>query len=71
MADESEGAIELERVEHETGGVFGPERATSEELEPEKSFLPEPDCYGQKRLALNLPQRGSSNVRPTHTCSGA
>ena len=37
-----ESAFELERAEHETGGVFGPEGATSEELEPEKSFLPEP-----------------------------
>ena len=41
-AGEPEGAFELERVEHETGGAFGSERATSEELEPEKSFLPEP-----------------------------
>ena len=30
----SEGAFELERVENETGEVFGPEGATSEELEP-------------------------------------
>ena len=67
----SEDAFELERAEHETGGVFGPEGATSEELEPEKSFLPEPDCYGRKRSAPNSPQRGSSNVRPTHACSGA
>ena len=47
----SEDAFELERVEHETGGVFGPEGATSEELEPEKSFLPEPDCYGRKTFS--------------------
>ena len=37
-----ERAFDLERVEHERGESFGPERATSEELEPEKSFLPEP-----------------------------
>ena len=30
------GAFELERVEHETGGGFGPERGTSEKLESEK-----------------------------------
>ena len=66
----SEGAFELERVENETGEVFGPEGATSEELEPEKPFLPEPDCYGRKRSASNSRQRGSSNVRPTHACSG-
>ena len=29
---------------HEVGGAFGPEGATSEELEPEKSFLPEPEA---------------------------
>ena len=29
-----EGACEMGRVEHETGGAFGPERATLEELEP-------------------------------------
>ena len=67
----SKGAFELERVEHETGGAFGPEGATSKELEPKKSFLPEPDCYGRKRSAPNSPQRGSiNNVRPTHACSG-
>ena len=66
----SEGALELERVEHETGGVSGLEGATSEELEPEKSFLPEPDCYDLKRSAPNSPQSDSSNVRPTHACSG-
>ena len=33
-----EGAFELKRVEHETGGGFGPERATSEQLEPKKTF---------------------------------
>ena len=66
-----EGAFELERVKHETGGVFGPEGATSEELELEKSFLPEPDCYGRRSSAPNSPQRGSNNVRPTHACSGA
>ena len=67
----SEDVFELERAEHETGGVFGPDGATSEELEPDKPFLPEPDCYGRKRSAPNSPQRGSSNVRPTHACSGA
>ena len=40
--DEPEGAFELERVEHETGGAFGPEGATSEELELGKMFLLEP-----------------------------
>ena len=39
-----EGAFELERVEHETGGAFGSEGATSEELEPETLFLPEPEA---------------------------
>ena len=43
-AGEPEGAFELERVEHETGGAFGPEGATSEKPEPEKSFLPEPEA---------------------------
>ena len=67
-----EGAFELEkRVEHETGGVSGPEGATSEELEPEKSFLPEPGCYGRKSSAPNSSLRGSSNIGPTHACSGA
>ena len=33
-AGESEDAFELERVEHETGGAFGPEGATVEELQP-------------------------------------
>ena len=32
--------------------------------------LSTPDCYGRKRLALNSPQGGSSNVGPTHACSG-
>ena len=36
-----------------------------------KSFPPKPDCYGRKRSALNSPQRGSSNIRPTHAGSGA
>ena len=31
-------------MEHETEGSFGPEGATSEELEPEKSILPEPEA---------------------------
>ena len=31
-------------MEHETGGALGPEGAISEELEPEKSFLPEPEA---------------------------
>ena len=53
-----EGAFELERVEHETGGVFGPEGATSEELEPEKLFLPEPDCYGRKKFSSKLAATG-------------
>ena len=33
-------------------------------------FVHKPDRYGRKRLAPNSPQRGSSNVRPTHACSG-
>ena len=36
---EPEGAFALERVEHETGGAFGPKGASSEELEPEKAFV--------------------------------
>ena len=67
----SEGALKVERMEHETGGVFGPEGATSEKLKSEKSFLSEPKWYDRKRSAPNSPQRGSSNVRPTHACSGA
>ena len=39
-AGEPEGAYALEKVEHETGRTFGPEGATSEELEPEKAFVP-------------------------------
>ena len=39
-----EGASELERVEHETGRVFGPEGETLEELEPDKAFLPESEA---------------------------
>ena len=53
------------------GGAFGPKGATLEELEPEKSFLPDPDGYDRKRSAPNSPLRGSSNVRSTHACSGA
>ena len=34
----------MERMEHETGGVFGSEEAASEELEPEKSLLLEPEA---------------------------
>ena len=68
VSDEPKGAFEPKRVEHETGGVLGPGGATSEELEPGKSFLPEPVCYGRKRSA---PKKCSSNVRPTHACSGA
>ena len=36
-------AVALERVGHETGGVFGPEGATSDELEPENAFVLEPE----------------------------
>ena len=43
-ADGQEAAFEVERVEHETVGVFGPEGAISEELEPEKSFLLESEA---------------------------
>ena len=31
-------------MEHETGGVLGSEGATSEELKPEKAFVPEPEA---------------------------
>ena len=31
-------------MEHETEEAFGPEGAISEELEPEKSFMPEPEA---------------------------
>ena len=34
------GSFALHRVEHETGGFFGREGATSEEFEPEKAFAP-------------------------------
>ena len=34
----------LERVEHETGGDFGPEAGTSGELGPRKAFVQEPDA---------------------------
>ena len=43
-ASEPEGVLELEKVEHDTRGAFEPEGATSEELGPEKSFLPEPEA---------------------------
>ena len=39
-----EDALALERVEHETEGVFGPDGTTPEELEPKKSFMPEPEA---------------------------
>ena len=39
-----EGPFALERVEHETGRAVGPEGATSEEFEPEKAFVPEPEA---------------------------
>ena len=70
-AGESEGAFELERGEDETGGIFAPEGATSDDLEPEKPLLLEPQSYGRKRSAPNSPLRDSSNIRPTHACSGA
>ena len=38
------GAFELKRVDHETGVGFEPERATSEELEQEKAFMPKPEA---------------------------
>ena len=40
----SEGAFALERVEHQTGRACGPEGATSEELEPEKEVVSEPEA---------------------------
>ena len=48
----------LERVEHETGGVFVPEGPTWEELKPEKSFLPGPDCCGRKTFSAELAAKG-------------
>ena len=39
-----EGAFVLERAEHETGGVFGPEGEISQEIESEKAFLSEPEA---------------------------
>ena len=51
-------------MEHETGGDFGPEGATSEELEPEKSFLPEPDCYGRKSSSAKLAAKGFEQCQP-------
>ena len=42
--DEPEGALALERVEHETRKVFGPEGAASEELESENAFELEPEA---------------------------
>ena len=39
-----EGVLALERVEHEMGEVLGPEGATSEELEPGKAFVLEPEA---------------------------
>ena len=39
-----EGVFALERVEHETEGVLGAEGATSEELEPKKALVPEPEA---------------------------
>ena len=38
------GASALLRVDHKTRGVLGPEGTTSEELEPEKGFVPEPEA---------------------------
>ena len=51
-ADGPEGMFALERVEHGTRGGFGPEGATSEELEPEKGFVPEPEaCESEEDLS--------------------
>ena len=44
VASGPESACALERAEHETGRAFGREGATSEELEPEKAFVPEPEA---------------------------
>ena len=54
------------------GGAFGPEGATSEELEPNK--IPSARVgllWSKKSSAPNSPLRGSINVRPTHACSDA
>ena len=40
-----ESAFALERVEHETRGMFGQEGAISEELEPEKVFVQGLEVY--------------------------
>ena len=39
----SEGAYELKRVEHLTGGMFGPRGGNSGGARTEQSLLPEPD----------------------------
>ena len=39
-----EGTLALEIVEREMEGAFGSEGATSEELELEKAFVPEPEA---------------------------
>ena len=45
----SRGASALLRVDHKTGGVLGPEGTTSEEFEPEKAFVPEPEADGREK----------------------
>ena len=56
-------------MEHETWGAFGLEGATSEELEPEKAFAPEPEADesgedssdNESELDLNQGDQGSAH----------
>ena len=62
----SEGAFALERVEHQRGRACGPKGATSEELEPEKEFVSEPEAdesgkdSSDDKSGLELEQGGQS-----------
>ena len=64
----SEGASALERVEHQTGRACGPEGTTSEELEPEKEFVSEPEAdepgegSSDDKSGLELEQGGQSGA---------
>ena len=64
----AEGPFALERVEHETGIAVGPEGATSEEFEPEKAFVPEPEAdeseedSSDDESELELEQGGQSGA---------
>ena len=64
----SRGASALLRVDHKTGGVLGPEGTTSEEFEPEKAFVPEPEAdelgedSSDDESEPELDQRGQSGA---------